>query len=55
MAVYTILCKISPPDNVAEARGMPFESMGKREVLHGLHGRNSQDVEDVIVLEDKKI
>lgn len=57
MAVYTVLCKISPPDNVAEARTMPFEAMGQKEVLHGLHGRrsDSEDVEDVVVTEDKKI
>ncbi|KUJ13929.1 uncharacterized protein LY89DRAFT_736928 [Mollisia scopiformis] len=55
MAVYTLLCKISPPDNVAEARAMPFEAMGKKEVLHGLNGRNSEDVENVVVSEDKKM
>jgi NCS1 family nucleobase:cation symporter-1 len=55
MAIYTVLCKISPPDHIAEARSMPFESMGKKEVLRGLNGRNSEDIEDVVVSEDKKI
>ncbi|KAE9366138.1 hypothetical protein N431DRAFT_419203 [Stipitochalara longipes BDJ] len=57
MAVYTVLCKISPPRNVAEARTMPFEAMGEKEVLHGLHGRrsDSEDVEDVVVNEEKKV
>ncbi|KAE9974567.1 hypothetical protein BLS_003079 [Venturia inaequalis] len=57
MAVYTILCKISPPDNVAEARTMPFEYMGKTEVLHGVPSgsRHSEDVEDIAVTGEKKM
>lgn len=57
MAVYTVLCKITPPDNVAEARTMPFETMGQKEVLHGLHGRrsDSEDVEEVVVDVEKKV
>lgn len=35
MFVYTVLCKISPPKHVAEARSMPFEAMGEKEVLIG--------------------
>jgi NCS1 family nucleobase:cation symporter-1 len=31
--VYFAICKISPPPHVAEARALPFESMGEREVL----------------------
>lgn len=34
--VYTILCKISLPDNVAETRTMPFKFMAQKEVLHEL-------------------
>jgi len=57
MAVYTVLCKISPPGNVAEARTMPFETMGQKEVLHGLNGRrsDSEDVEEVVVDVEKKV
>lgn len=57
MAVYTILCKISPPDNVAEAKTMPFEYMGKTEVLHGVPSgsRDSEDVEDIAVTGEKKM
>lgn len=55
MAIYTVLCKISPPDHIAEARSMPFETMGKKEVLRGVNGRNSVDIEDVVISEDKKI
>ena len=57
MAVYTLVCKVSPPANVAEAREMPFESMGQKEVLHGLHGSrgDSEDVEEIGVSEEKKI
>lgn len=47
--VYYVLCKISPPGNVAEARSIPFETMGQREVLIGLgrplsHGQDSEDL-----------
>lgn len=35
MLVYYVLCKISPPKHVAEARSMPFEAMGEKEVLIG--------------------
>lgn len=31
--VYYVLCKLSPPPHVQEARNLPFESMGMREVL----------------------
>lgn len=56
MFVYTVLCKISPPNHVAEARSMPFESMGKKEVLHGLNDRESgEDVENVVYSEEKKV
>lgn len=56
MAVYTILCKISPPDNVAEAKTMPFEYMGSKEVLHGVPvgDGDSEDVENIAVIEEKK-
>lgn len=55
MAIYTVLCKISPPKHIAEAREMPFEAMGKREVLTGLHVRTSEDIEEVVVGDEKKI
>jgi len=44
LVVYTALCKVSPPANVAEALSLPFEAMGKREVLFGLEAQGS-DVE----------
>lgn len=55
MAVYVALCKISPPDHIAEARSMPFESMGKIEVLLGQTGpgSNIDDVEEVVANELK--
>jgi NCS1 family nucleobase:cation symporter-1 len=55
MAVYVILCKLSPPDHIAEARSMPFEFMGKTEVLVGRidSGNNSDDVEQVVATNEK--
>jgi len=39
MVIYTVLCKVSSPDNVAEARAMPFEYMASKEVLSFANGR----------------
>jgi NCS1 family nucleobase:cation symporter-1 len=44
---YYGLCKVSPPPFVDEARAMPFESMGRTEVLHGVHRSGSEDIETV--------
>lgn len=50
MVVYTVLCKVSPPANVAEARAMRFEQMGRKEVLTldgqvGSRGNSTEEVE----------
>lgn len=46
MFVYTVLCKVSPPGNVAEARAMRFEEMAGKEVLTFGGGEgSSEDVE----------
>jgi len=42
LVVYTVLSRVFPPGDVAEARSMPFESMGKREVLTGLERPESE-------------
>jgi NCS1 family nucleobase:cation symporter-1 len=49
--VYFILCKISPPPHIEEARALPFESMGAREVLIDISRPVSigQDSEDIAV------
>jgi len=47
MVVYTVLCKVHPDKHVAEARELPFESMGKEEVLTiGVHQHESEDRDD---------
>jgi NCS1 family nucleobase:cation symporter-1 len=43
MFVYTVLCKISPPKHVDEARSMPFESMAQKEVLAGHEAHDAYD------------
>lgn len=56
MFVYTVLCKLTPPKHVAEARSMPFEAMGQREVLFGLNQRSdSEEVGEVKVDADAKV
>lgn len=44
LVVYTVLSRVFPPGDVSEARSMPFESMGKREILTGLE-RQGSDIE----------
>lgn len=44
LVVYTVLSRVFPPGDVAEARSMPFEAMGKRDVLTGLE-RQGSDIE----------
>lgn len=56
--MYYVLCLISPPGDAAEAKSMPFEALGKREVLVGVHGSESEDIEsagNVDVTETMKI
>ena len=45
--VYYVLCTISPPPFVAEAKSLPFESMGKNEVLSGVSGVLESKIEDI--------
>lgn len=54
---YYGFCKISPPPFVDEARALPFESMGRSEVLIGIHRVGSDDIEAVAdeqIVETKK-
>ncbi|KAF2795242.1 hypothetical protein K505DRAFT_240319 [Melanomma pulvis-pyrius CBS 109.77] len=54
---YYGFCKISPPPFVDEARALPFESIGRSEVLMGIHRVGSDDIETVAeeqIVETKK-
>ena len=53
MAVYTLLCKVIPPEHVAEARAMAFECIGDKEVLIGEEADYSDKVEEGDVEETK--
>lgn len=58
ITVYTAICKISPPSNVAEARALPFEFQAKELDCMVLEGRDvggAENVEKQMVKEDIEI